>query len=154
RNILLRNFVEIVTSLRPTWFIMENVEGLLTANDGVFIIEAITHFLEAGYWFRAKKVYMEKHGLPQRRKRVIIVGNLEQCNFTFPEPTHYEQPALPTISAKKSPIKRTDNPKFGRQVDCLDGKHAYEFKMRVTIAASGQGRFKEELDFARDCNQS
>ncbi len=40
RNILLRNFVEIVTSLRPTWFIMENVEGLLTANDGVFIIEA------------------------------------------------------------------------------------------------------------------
>ncbi|HLQ30138.1 MAG TPA: DNA cytosine methyltransferase [Ktedonobacteraceae bacterium] len=100
RNILLRNFVEIVTSLRPTWFIMENVEGLLTANDGVFIIEAITHFLEAGYWVRAKKVYMEKHGLPQRRKRVIIVGNLEQCNFTFPEPTHYEQPALPTIEQR------------------------------------------------------
>jgi len=59
-----------------------------------------------------------------------------------------------SYSAKKSPIKRTDNPKLGRQVDCLDGKHAYEFKMRVTIAASGQGRFKEELDFARDCNQS
>lgn len=31
---------------------------------------------------------------------------------------------------------------------------AYEFKMRVTIAASGQGRFKEELDFARDCHFS
>jgi hypothetical protein len=39
-------------------------------------------------------------------------------------------------------------------VDCIDGKIAYEFKMRVTIAASGQGRFKEELDFARDCQVS
>ena len=26
--------------------------------------------------------------------------------------------------------------------------------MRVTIAASGQGRFKEELDFAKDCQSS
>lgn len=57
-------------------------------------------------------------------------------------------------SAKKSPIKRADQPSKGRQVDCLDGKSVYEFKMRVTIAASGQGRFKEELDFARDCSQS
>lgn len=57
-------------------------------------------------------------------------------------------------AAKKSPIKRADSPDDGRQVDCLDGKLAYEFKMRVTIAASGQGRFKEELDFARDCHHS
>lgn len=57
-------------------------------------------------------------------------------------------------SAKVSPIKRADNPGNGRQVDCLDGRLAYEFKMRVTPAASGQGRFKEELDFARDCSES
>lgn len=57
-------------------------------------------------------------------------------------------------SAKVSPIKRADSPGNGRQVDCLDGRLAYEFKMRVTPAASGQGRFKEELDFARDCSES
>ena len=57
-------------------------------------------------------------------------------------------------SAAKSPIKRANTPHKGRQVDCLDGKYAYEFKMRVTIAASGQGRFQEELDFARDCHYS
>jgi hypothetical protein len=58
------------------------------------------------------------------------------------------------FAARKSPIKRTLEPAKGRQVDCLDGKLAYEFKMRVTIAASGQGRFKEELDFAQDCFNS
>jgi hypothetical protein len=57
-------------------------------------------------------------------------------------------------AAKKSPIKRADDPLKGRQVDCLDGKLAYEFKMRVTDASSGQGRMREELDFAHDCSAS
>jgi hypothetical protein len=41
----------------------------------------------------------------------------------------------------------------GRQIDCLDvdAKIAYEFKLRVTIAASGQGRFAEELSFPVEC---
>ncbi len=60
-------------------------------------------------------------------------------------------------SAKNSVIKSRRNKK-GRQVDCLidDGnvKDAYEFKVRVTIAASGQGRWAEELDYPADCRQS
>lgn len=94
RNVLIRNFVDTIISLKPTWFIMENVEGLLTANDGVFLIEALTQFLEAGYWVRTKKIYMEQYGIPQRRKRVFVVGNLECCDFDFPEQTHFEQPTL------------------------------------------------------------
>lgn len=31
---------------------------------------------------------------------------------------------------------------------------AYEFKLRVTIAASGQGRWEEELRFPQDCKSS
>lgn len=59
-------------------------------------------------------------------------------------------------SAKKSPVRRSNDNSKGRQVDCLDSDNrlAYEFKMRVTIAASGQGRFQEELDFAQDCSSS
>lgn len=58
------------------------------------------------------------------------------------------------FSAKKSPVKRIKNENKARQVDCIVGKTAYEFKLRVTIAASGQGRFAEELDFAADCKAS
>lgn len=100
RNILLRKFVEIVTNLKPTWFIMENVEGLLTSDEGFFLIEAIMHFLQAGYWVRAKKIYMEKYGLPQKRKRVIVVGNLEQNSFDFPEPMYCEHPTLPFFTQR------------------------------------------------------
>ena len=58
------------------------------------------------------------------------------------------------ISAKRSPVRRANDPSKGRQVDCIKGKQAYEFKIRVTIAASGQGRWNEELTFATDCVQS
>lgn len=57
------------------------------------------------------------------------------------------------VGSKNSPIKRLDsdgNPtNKGRQIDCLvpSSNKTYEFKLRVTIAASGQGRFGEELSF-------
>lgn len=61
-------------------------------------------------------------------------------------------------SARRSPVKRRSDPTKGRQVDCIreaDGvKLAYEIKLRVTIAASGQGRFGEELEFPDDCKAS
>jgi hypothetical protein len=58
-----------------------------------------------------------------------------------------------SIAARNSPIKRLDAEgqptEKGRQVDCLvpATQTVYEFKLRVTIAASGQGRFPEERSF-------
>lgn len=57
-------------------------------------------------------------------------------------------------SAKASPIKRVSDSRKGRQVDCIKDDRAYEFKLRMTIAASGQGRWSEELDFAEDVRSS
>jgi hypothetical protein len=59
-----------------------------------------------------------------------------------------------SFSAKSSPIKRHTDKSRGRQVDCIRQKSAYEIKIRVTIAASGQGRWQEELDFPVDCKES
>ena len=57
-------------------------------------------------------------------------------------------------SATRSPVRRFDDATKGRQVDCIKGKFAYEFKIRVTIAASGQGRWNRELAFPKDCASS
>ena len=60
------------------------------------------------------------------------------------------------LGARNSVVHRLDeqgNPlKEGRQIDCLveETKTVYELKMRMTIAASGQGRFNEELSFPRE----
>ena len=59
-----------------------------------------------------------------------------------------------SVSARHSPIKRRNRPSKGRQVDCIKEQLAYEIKLRVTIAASGQGRWQEELDFPQDAASS
>jgi len=62
--------------------------------------------------------------------------------------------------ARSRVVTRTLDKSKGRQVDCwkvdvdTDIKYAYEFKLRVTIAASGQGRMGEEVQFAKDCLNS
>lgn len=61
--------------------------------------------------------------------------------------------------ARAKVVKRTDDDSKGRQVDCWKAEPgkpplAYEFKLRVTIAASGQGRIGEEHKFAVDCKNS
>lgn len=64
------------------------------------------------------------------------------------------------MSAKNSPVKRMDdngNPTTnGRQIDCYieDSAEVYELKMRVTIAASGQGRFNEEMSFPEEAKKA
>lgn len=61
------------------------------------------------------------------------------------------------VDAKSSPVKRIgedgEPKKGGRQIDCYveEEKLAYEFKIRLTIAASGQGRWDEELSFPKEC---
>ena len=53
------------------------------------------------------------------------------------------------FSAKASPVKRASDRKKGRQADCIREKQAYEFKIRVTIASSGQGRWQRGTRFPR-----
>lgn len=65
-----------------------------------------------------------------------------------------------SVSHRYSPVKRIDdngNPtNEGRQIDCYieELKEVYELKLRVTIAASGQGRFNEEMSFPYEAHRA
>lgn len=89
------------------------------------------------------------------RKWIFDIDNraAQETGYVF-EPIIAASIGGTPVSAKKSPIKRTVDRRKGRQVDCLKDRTAYEIKIRVTIAASGQGRWGEELDFPEDCVNS
>jgi hypothetical protein len=92
------------------------------------------------------------------RKWIYDIDNrsAQETGYLF-EPILASSLGGETIGAKNSPIKRIDESgratNSGRQVDCLipHANTAYELKLRVTIAASGQGRFSEELSFPVEC---
>lgn len=88
RNHLLKSYVKALEIIKPKWFLMENVEGLLTTKKGEYILNAIEAFIGLGYRIRLEKVYSHEYGVPQRRKRVVIVGNRLGIDFDFPAPTN------------------------------------------------------------------
>ena len=87
RNKLFREFVSIVQSLQPYFFVMENVPGILTMRNGDAIKEIIKAFSEVGYHVSAPlKLNAANFGVPQRRKRVILIGSKEGVEFHQPDP--------------------------------------------------------------------
>lgn len=76
----------ILKEKRPPAFMLENVRNL-TAHDNGNTFKVIKNHLEAlGYHVYAKVLNALDYGVPQKRERIIIVGFLDNVEFTFPEP--------------------------------------------------------------------
>lgn len=92
RNQLFRDFVELVQRIKPKFFVMENVLGILTMCKGEAIKEIIRAFEEIGYHVNTPmKLNAANFGVPQKRKRVIIIGSLDpSISITQPEPLFEE----------------------------------------------------------------
>lgn len=81
RNFLFESYIKIVDYFKPKAFIFENVPGMLSATpDGVSIVERVTEsFNKIGYEIigdlrKFALIDCTDFGVPQSRKRVIILG--------------------------------------------------------------------------------
>lgn len=99
RHFLYREYLRILNQREPNVFLMENVKGLLSAEvNGVNIFSHILKdlssagkgyqlypleniLLNEGYDARNFLVHSEKHGIPQTRHRVFILGVKKGVNF-------------------------------------------------------------------------
>ena len=94
RGKLVWKYIEILKKIKPKAFVFENVTGLLSAKDskGEKIFPQLKQaFREIGYTINAKVMNTVEYGVPQKRRRVIVVGLLNGLEFEFPEPTHGEE---------------------------------------------------------------
>jgi DNA (cytosine-5)-methyltransferase 1 len=92
RNILYKEFLRIVKSKMPKYFIAENVRGILSLGNGEIINKIISDFSLLGYNVQYKTINFANYGVPQTRVRVIIVGSKKSLpqnkRFVFPGETH------------------------------------------------------------------
>lgn len=85
RNQLFKDFVEVVDSIKPEAFVMENVPGILTMRNGDAFKEIVEAFNNIGYHINEPfKLSAEEFGVPQKRKRVFIVGTLNKTDLSAP----------------------------------------------------------------------
>jgi DNA (cytosine-5)-methyltransferase 1 len=87
RNDLVAHFARLISELKPNAFVFENVEGFLTASDGHYVFALLRPLIACGYWIQFRKINAANYGVPQHRKRVIIIGGL-MWEPTFPSATH------------------------------------------------------------------
>lgn len=102
-NVILQ-YLRVVTDIRPGYFILENVRGILSAKLNAVpeeykeyenikdfkgsVLEFITsQFKELGYSISYALLDAANYGVPERRERVVIIGHLG-ARIPIPSPTH------------------------------------------------------------------
>lgn len=86
RNQLFKEFFEIVRDVRPEIFVMENVTGILTMRNGQVIKEIAEVFAEIGYQVNFPlKLNAEDYGVPQKRRRIFIIGTRKNIRIDPPK---------------------------------------------------------------------
>lgn len=84
RNYLFKHYFNIVSLVKPKIFIMENVKGILSMQNGKVFQEIKEMFSEPclldGDFYRIYPILTNSYnfGIPQRRERVIIIGILNK----------------------------------------------------------------------------
>ncbi|MGB1048945.1 MAG: DNA cytosine methyltransferase [Rhodothermales bacterium] len=106
RNALYLEFVRVVKDKQPRCFIAENVRGILSLDGGNVIQMIVEDFEKVGYEVEYKLFNLADFGVPQQRRRVIIMGTrkdvAEKSKPRFPEPTHTNKVDLFDLERWKS----------------------------------------------------
>lgn len=85
KNYLFKEFVRFVKAIRPQWFVLENVSGMMRMNHGETITMIEDCFRELGYKVKSKVLWAHEFGVPQKRNRLFMVGNRVDIDFEFPD---------------------------------------------------------------------
>ena len=76
RGNLALTFCAILDKFRPKWFVWENVPGVLSSNKGRDFGSFLGAVAELGYGASYRVLDAQNFGVPQRRRRVFVVGHL------------------------------------------------------------------------------
>ena len=76
RGNLALSYVGILDHFRPKWFVWENVPGVLSSNGGRDFGSFLGALVKIGYGWSYRVLDAQYFGVPQRRRRVFVVGCL------------------------------------------------------------------------------
>lgn len=76
RGQLFYDLVRILEAKRPPWFVFENVAGLLSSEGGQAMGTILGALSDCGYGVAWRVLDAQSAGVPQRRRRIFLVGHL------------------------------------------------------------------------------
>jgi len=143
RNRLFREFVRVVDELRPDYFVMENVPGILTMKDGKVKEAILEAFSEIGYPNVSIAILEAASlGVAQIRSRAIFIGNRHGLPNPFPAPKFKPDQYVPIENAIG------DLPAWERlpAINHEWTKHSAKFEERISKVPPGGSLYESFVD--------
>ena len=147
RNSLYKEMLKIVKTLQPEYVVCENVVGLRTMLDGKVEQKILSDFRRAGYEMNVTTLCAADYGVPQKRNRVIFIGNRIGATNYYPEPIldamHYNTTASAIADLMDHPVDAGFNH--------VPAKHSAEMQKRLLAVPEGQSLYAGYSDAWKKC---
>ena len=147
RNSLYKELLEIVKTLQPDFVICENVKGLRSMLDGAVERKIISDFKEAGYDMNVTVLCAADYYTPQKRERVIFIGNrIGKTNY-------HPQPILPPnkyITTGQSIADLMQHPE-DKAFNHVPTKHRPDMAQRMLDLPEGMSLYAGYSDAWKKC---
>lgn len=93
RNRLVFSFVDTVGRLNPRWVLMENVAGFASLDEGWFVEQVVKELQSLGYYTIEHRILdTADYGVPQRRRRFVLIANRTGHVIPWPKRKFFETP--------------------------------------------------------------
>jgi DNA (cytosine-5)-methyltransferase 1 len=129
-NNLYKEYYRFIKYIKPDVFLFENVAGLKTLNNGELLRDILRIGSNLGYKIQWNIVNAEDFGVPQRRKRIILIGIRNATDRSF---LAMRKGNIVTVRDAIDDLPRIDN---GNDEDEMNydrtlGLSDYQKKMRI-----------------------
>ena len=136
RNYLFKEFVRFVNVIKPKCFLMENVAAMATHNKGQTLKEILQTFQDIGYSCKYEVVNTVNYGVPQNRRRIIIIGTLKENNFIFPKHSNH----IYTIKEAINDLPKLESGQTSNIPNHNAMKHSKDMLYKMSFVKDGGNR--------------
>ena len=147
RNSLYKELLEIVKHLEPDFVICENVKGLRSMLGGMVELKILSDFRSIGYEMNVTTLCAADYEVPQKRERVIFIGNrLGKRNF-HPQPMLTPEQYRTTGQAIADLMDHPEDKAFNH----VPTKHTPEMQAKMIACPEGESLYKGYSDAWKKC---
>ena len=151
RGALMYAYLGIVEAYRPRWIIWENVPGVLSSNSGYDFTSFLAGLEECGYGWAYRVLDSQYFGVPQRRRRVFVVGHIDNRTDLAAKVLFEQQGVCGNIAAG-SEIQKKTTAAIGKGVNYFrrGGNYKYHKDKKAATLRSSAASDCFDLVLARE----
>lgn len=155
RNQLVEEYISKIIAIRPRMFILENVPGIEGKRGHKILHNALKKVENSGYFIHEQILDAQDYSVPQRRRRVVIVGercDYPQSRFQYPTPHNRKITVRDTIAhLPEPPMDGSEHP----EISLHRRDRLTEINIRrLQHLKPGQGRDYLPPELLADCHKT